>query len=146
MNLIQNKDDSFLKSNKTENKPEKKNRKSNVSAQNRAKVTFDISTPKRTKKVKTISKFNNEKRQSMNKSNGNILNDYLHSHKFDIQRKKTRRKTCRNQNNDNNFLLNMNKSYMNNKDNMTMIYYPNDKKIKHKVIKNPKSPKNENVI
>ena len=145
MNLIQNKDDSFLKSNKTENKPEKKNRKSNVSAQNRAKVTFDISTPKRIKKVKTISKFNNEKRQSMNKSNGNILNDYLHSHKFDIQRKKTRRKTCRNQNNDNNFLLNMNKSYMNNKDNMTMIYYPNDKKIKHKVIKNPKSPKNENV-
>ena len=106
---------------------------SNVSTKNKFKMHLDCPTPKNKGKLnKSISKFSRRKSQlNMNKSKDNILNDYLHSHKFDIQRKNSKRITVKTQKN--NINLNMNKSLLNFNNNnnhndwMSMIYYPEDK-------------------
>ena len=88
MSLLKNKD-VFFQLNNAEINFFSKRRGSNVSAENKLKAKFECPTPKSgIKKVNSITKLQRKKkRQSMNKSNGNILNDYLHSHKFGFQRK-----------------------------------------------------------
>ena len=112
---------------------------SNVSTKNKFKMYLDCPTPKNKNKLnKSISKFSRRKSQiNMNKSKDNILNDYLHSHKFDIQRKNSKRITVKTQKN--NINLNMNKSLLNFNNNnnnhndwVSMIYYPEDKNNKKK--------------
>ena len=133
MSLLKNKD-FFFQLNHAEKNLFPKRKLSNRSMENKLKDKFECPAPTSgIKKVNSITIFHRKKkRQSMNRSNGNILNDYLHSRKFGIQRKKTRKKTCKVQENDNHLTLKMNRSYFNNKENMTMIYEPKDKKTKIK--------------
>ena len=145
MNLLENKDD-FFQLNNTEKNIFQKKRASNKSVKNKLKANFESPTnTNRLKKLHSISESPIQNRQNINKSNGNILNDYLHSHKFVIQRKKTRKKTHKVQNNDNHLILNMDKSYLSNKENLTMIYSQNQKKIKQKKAKGLNENENLNL-
>ena len=126
MNILQNNEESILQ-----------NRKSSInSIKMRIKLNLEPRTPKNIMRLnKSVSKLKKTKSNLNKKKNeGNIINDYLHSHKFEIQRKKTRKKTVKSQK-DKSFNININKSQMyyhkEKKDWASMIYYPDDKKSKN---------------
>ena len=83
----------------------------------------------------SFSKLNLKKKNLIgNKQEGNMINDYLHSHKFGIQRKKTRRVTVMPHERKNSINNPMNKSIRYSKkdfENLSMIYYPNGKNPKN---------------
>ena len=83
----------------------------------------------------SFSKLNLKKKNLLgNKQEGNMINDYLHSHKFGIQRKKTRRVTVMPHERKNSINNPMNKSIRYSKkdfENLSMIYYPNGKNPKN---------------
>lgn len=130
-----NKDEFFQQINNNDNNKKNIKRKQTSSGQNKFLMNIDAPSPKnKIKFTKSISKYSLKRKsnfKNMNKNDGNILKDYLHSHKFDIQRKKTRRITVKYQKNNNNLNLNryrtfLNKNNNNNKDWLTVVYYQND--------------------
>ena len=156
MSILSNKDESLNKLNVDESRlksPQEK--KLNYSVyNNRLNANNDLSINSKKILNKSISSnINNKKLDASNRTDGNMLNDYLHSHKFGIQRKKTRRATFRTQGKKiNNMNKSMNKSrlYINNENNhdwVSMIYYPSDKKEKnlHKDFRNYKKDIKNNL-
>ena len=136
MSLLRN--ESFLNNNEDQKPKLFKKRTSNFSAKNitKSKSNLELPNPLGMHKLnnlnKSFSKLNRFKKNSIpNKSEGNMLKDYLHSHKFGIQRKKTRRITVKPQEMINGMNNNLNKSILLNRksqENMSMIYYQNEKK------------------
>jgi hypothetical protein len=121
MSLQLMKDDSFLAM-KGESKTPKR-RRSNLNMQNQFVGSQILQSPLRLNQ--SISKL---KRKSNN--DGNIIKDYLHLHKFGLQRKKTRKITVKalKSNADKSFMFN-NSTH---NEAVSMVYYPDDKK---KIIK-----------
>ena len=139
MNFLRN--ESFFLNNNEEQKTKLlKKRTSNFSVKNlsKSKSNLDLPNPMDMNKLnnlnKSFSKLNIFKKNSItHKSEGNILKDYLHSHKFGIQRKKTRRITVKPQEMINGMNNNLNKSGLlirKSQENKSMIYYQNEKKQK----------------
>jgi len=139
MSFLRN--ESFFLNNNEEQKPKLlKKRTSNFSVKNmsKSKSNLDLPNPMGMNKLnnlnKSFSKLNRFKKNSLtNKSEVNILKDYLHSHKFGIQRKKTRRITVKPQEMINGMNNNLNKSDLlirKSQENKSMIYYQNEKKQK----------------
>ena len=116
-------DDSFLPM-KGESKTPKK-RRSNFNMQNQFKGIPILQPPLRLNQ--SISKL---RRKSNNERN--IIKDYLHLHKFGLQRKKTRKITVKalKSNADKSFMFN-NSSH---NEAVSMVYYPEDKKKNNKKI------------
>ena len=126
MNILQNNEESILQ-----------NRKSSInSIKMRTKLNLEPRTPKNIMRLnKSVSKLKKTKLNSNKKKiEDNTINDYLHSHKFEIQRRQSRRITVKSQK-DKSFNININKSQMyypkEKKDWASMIYYPDDKKSKN---------------
>jgi len=118
-------DDSFLPIKEESKTP--KRRRSNFNFQNQFKGSLILQSPLRLNK--SISKLNRRSNE------GNIIKDYLHLHKFGIQRKNTRKITVKA------LQSNVDKSLMFNNSNpneaVSMVYYPDDKsnkKIHEKLI------------
>ena len=111
-------DDSFLPM-KGESKTPKR-RRSNFNMQNQFKGSLILQSPLRLNQ--SISKLNRKSNE------GNIIKDYLHLHKFGIQRKTTRKITVKA------LQSNADKSFMFNNTNpneaVSMVYYPDDKNNK----------------
>ena len=140
-------DKSFAQLNKNDNTLNSIRRKTtDLSTKNKFKMNFEFQTPKDKKELnKSFSKLKTKKK-SLNIKNpeDNIINNYLQFHKFDIQIKKTKRTTLKNQKK-NIEKINMNKSNLNinnNNDWASMIYYPSDNKNKKDLIniKNEEKP------
>ena len=123
MSLQLMQDDSFLPM-KGESKTPKK-RRSNFNMQNQFKGIPILQPPLRLNQ--SISKL---RRKSNNERN--IIKDYLHLHKFGLQRKKTRKITVKalKSNADKSFMFN-NSSH---NEAVSMVYYPEDKKKNNKKI------------
>ena len=134
MNIIlTNKDKVFLELKDKENNIKGvKRRFSNFSQTNKLKKKYNLFPSNNKKLNKSISKLTIKKKKLEN-NNDNTLNEYLHSHKFGIQRQNTKRKTVKN-NKEININLNNNKSMYNKNfhDWKSMIYYPIKKKIPKK--------------
>ena len=151
MSILSNKDESTHRLNTEESKIKNSQKKMlNISINNKNQ-NVDISMTKR-KLNKSINNLQiKTKKLDVSRTEGNILNDYLHSHKFGLQRKKTRRATTKSQRRKTN---NMNKSvnksrlFINNDNNhewVSMIYYPDDEKkknVQHDIINRKKDVKN----
>ena len=112
-------DDSFLPMREESKTP--KRRRSNYNMYNQFKGSLILQSPLRLNQ--SISKL---RRRSKNE--GNMIKDYLHLHKFGIQRKKTRKITVKP------LQSNVDKSLMFNNSHpieaASMIYYPDDKNTK----------------
>ena len=132
MNSSINKDESILHLNNEELEIKKRRKTSNVNVRNTFKTTSICKKP--IKVSNSISKFRlkNKNRDSLKQlENSNIINDYLHRHKFGIQRKISKKITVKV------LKTNMNKSLLANKysninthECASMIYYPNSDKTK----------------
>ena len=134
---------SFLNINEEQNPKLLKKRTSNFSLKTmtKSKSNLELPSPIGMNKLNNLSNLNKsfskliklKKNSVPNKSEGNVIKDYLHSHKFGIQRKKTKRITVMPQNMKNGMNTNMNKSVLINKnimENKSMIYFQNEKKQK----------------
>ena len=123
MNLFP-KDESLFQLNNNEFKIGAKRRGSNINIENKIKMDFECPSPKQ--RIKRLNSNSNlqikKRRKSMNKHNNNILNDYLHSHKFGIQTKIFRKKTFKEQKKDNHLSLKMNKSYYENNNKKNFLW------------------------
>ena len=142
--FLSNKDESIIElKNKVNFKKGEKKRNSITNKKNRLKLNYDIPSPKRIKK--SLTKKSSKNKSNLNdKKSDNMLNEYLHSHKFGIQRKKTRGITVKTQKD--NINLKINKSFYNksNHDWKSMIYYPSPKNM-NKEVKNLKNDEKPNL-
>ena len=122
MNLSISKDESVfhLTNDELKIKIERRN-----SIQSPVKTSYIIKNPVTLNKC--VTKLNLKKlKQSMRAGDKAIIKEYLHSHKFDIERKKTKKITVKP-------MRRVQKSFIaNKKENecVSMIYYPNDKRTK----------------
>jgi hypothetical protein len=131
--------ESFLNNNEEQNPKFLEKRTSILSGKNtpksKSRSNLELPNPISMNKLNNLnnsfSKLNRlKKNQKPIKSEGNMLKDYLHSHKFGIQRKKSRRITVRPNEMKNKMNANMKKSVLINKniqENKSMIYYQNEK-------------------
>ena len=153
MSILSNKDESTHRLNTEESKIKNSQKKMlNISINNKNQ-NADISMTKGKRKLnKSINNLQiKTKKLDVSRTEGSILNDYLHSHKFGLQRKKTRRATTKSQRRKvNNMNKSVNKSilFINNDNNhewVSMIYYPDDEKkknVQHDIINRKKDVKN----
>ena len=99
---------------------------SNFITQNSLKNSLILQVPSRLNK--SITKLRMKRKKTNNEAN--IIKDYLHYHKFGLQRKEARKVTIKV------IKKNSNDSFMNNKRNSneynSMIYYPEERKKKDK--------------
>ena len=114
----------FSSHRKEEATKNQKRRRSYLSIQNNLKNSLILKAPSRLNK--SISKLRMKKRYSKNE--GNIIKDYLHFHKFGLQRNEARKVTIKG------LKSWANDSFLNNNGNLneciSMIYYPKEKKNK----------------
>jgi hypothetical protein len=129
MNSSNIKDESFLNLNHEELKIKRGRKASNVNVRNTFKTTAILKKP--IKVSNSISKFRLKKLniiQSIKPEGNSIIKDYLHSHKFGIQRKVSKKITVKV------LKTNINKSLLSNKninECASMVYYPSSDKTKN---------------
>ena len=96
-----------------------------INIQKNLKTSFILKAPSRLNK--SISKLRMKK--SFSKNERNIIKDYLHFHKFGLQRNEARKVTIKG------LKSRANDSFMSNNGNpnecISMVYYPKEKKIKN---------------
>ena len=116
--------DAFSSNRKEEGAKNKKRGSSQLSNQNRLQISINLKAPSFLNK--SNSKLRMQKRCSKNE--GSIIKDYLHFHKFGLQRNEDRNVSIKG------LKSRANNSFMNNNGNpnecISMIYYPKEKKNK----------------